>query len=130
MEVEHRKIFYRDVHLTHLAGATFRFMPETSELIIRLLSKSSEETLVESEGKDNITDRPNEEQSDNGVEYDFDALMKETAELGKKLQKDGKTEERNKVIEDVLGNGRKVKDLDESQAEILSVLVDKLKEIA
>ena len=56
--------------------------------------------------------------------------MKETAELGKKLQKDGKTEERNKVIEDVLGNGRKVKDLDESQAEIQAVLVDKLKEIA
>lgn len=124
--VEHRKIFYRD-SLTHLAGATFRFMPETSELSSDSYQKVVKKA-IESEGKDNITEGKREQSK--GVEYDFDALMKETAELGKKLQKDGKTEERNKVIEDVLGNGRKVKDLDESQAEILSVLVDKLKEIA
>ena len=124
--LEHRKIFYRD-NLTHLAGATFRHMPETTELSADAYSNAVKKA-IESEGKDNIVEGKREQSK--GVEYDFDSIMKEIAELGKKLQKDGKANERQKVIEEVLGKGRKVKDLDESQAEIASVLVDKLKEIA
>lgn len=124
--LEHRKIFYRD-NLTHLAGATFRHMPETTELSADAYSNAVKKA-IESEGKDNIVEGKREQSK--GVEYDFDSIMKEIAELGKKLQKDGKADERQKVIEEVLGKGRKVKDLDESQAEIASVLVDKLKEIA
>lgn len=124
--LEHRKIFYRD-NLTHLAGATFRHMPETTELSADAYSDAVKKA-IESEGKDNIVEGKREQSK--GVEYDFDSIMKEIAELGKKLQKDGKANERQKVIEEVLGKGRKVKDLDESQAEIASVLVDKLKEIA
>mgnify|MGYP002714132053 CR=1 FL=1 len=124
--LEHRKIFYRD-NLTHLAGATFRHMPETTELSADAYSNAVKKA-IESEGKDNIVEGKREQSK--GVEYDFDNIMKEIAELGKQLQKDGKANERQKVIEEVLGKGRKVKDLDESQAEIASVLVDKLKEIA
>lgn len=124
--LEHRKIFYRD-NLTHLAGATFRHMPETTELSANAYSNAVKKA-IESEGKDNIVEGKREQSK--GVEYDFDSIMKEIAELGKQLQKDGKADERQKVIEEVLGKGRKVKDLDESQAEIASVLVDKLKEIA
>lgn len=124
--LEHRKIFYRD-NLTHLAGATFRHMPETTDLSADAYSDAVKKA-IESEGKDNIVEGKREQSK--GVEYDFDSIMKEIAELGKKLQKDGKADERQKVIEEVLGKGRKVKDLDESQAEIASVLVDKLKEIA
>ena len=124
--LEHRKIFYRD-NLTHLAGATFRHMPETTELSADAYSNAVKKA-IESEGKDNIVEGKREQSK--GVEYDFDSIMKEIAELGKKLQKDGKADERQKVIEEVLGKGRKVKELDESQAEIASVLVDKLKEIA
>lgn len=124
--LEHRKIFYRD-NLTHLAGATFRHMPETTELSADAYSDAVKKA-IESEGKDNIVEGKREQSK--GVEYDFDSIMKEIAELGKQLQKDGKANERQKVIEEVLGKGRKVKDLDESQAEIASVLVDKLKEIA
>lgn len=124
--LEHRKIFYRD-NLTHLAGATFRHMPETTELSANTYSDAVKKA-IKSEGKDNIVEGKREQSK--GVEYDFDSIMKEIAELGKKLQKDGKANERQKVIEEVLGKGRKVKDLDESQAEIASVLVDKLKEIA
>lgn len=124
--LEHRKIFYRD-NLTHLAGATFRHMPETTELSADAYSNAVKKA-IESEGKDNIVEGKREQSK--GVEYDFDSIMKEIAELGKQLQKDGKANERQKVIEEVLGKGRKVKDLDESQAEIASVLVDKLKEIA
>lgn len=124
--LEHRKIFYRD-NLTHLAGATFRHMPETTDLSADAYSNAVKKA-IESEGKDNVVEGKREQSK--GVEYDFDSIMKEIAELGKKLQKDGKADERQKVIEEVLGKGRKVKDLDESQAEIASVLVDKLKEIA
>lgn len=124
--LEHRKIFYRD-NLTHLAGATFRHMPETTELSADAYSDAVKKA-IESEGKDNIVEGKREQSK--GVEYDFDSIMKEITELGKQLQKDGKANERQKVIEEVLGKGRKVKDLDESQAEIASVLVDKLKEIA
>lgn len=124
--LEHRKIFYRD-NLTHLAGATFRHMPETTDLSADAYSDAVKKA-IESEGTDNIVEGKREQSK--GVEYDFDSIMKEIAELGKQLQKDGKANERQKVIEEVLGKGRKVKDLDESQAEIASVLVDKLKEIA
>lgn len=125
---EERRIYYRD-SVSHTAGSSLKYMPEWTKLSAKSYLEAFKDA-VEKEGKNNITDKPKEKPTDNDTKYDFDALMKETAELGKKLQKDGKTEERNKVIEDVLGNGRKVKDLDESQAEILSVLVDKLKEIA
>lgn len=124
--VEHRRIFYRDTP-DHLAGSSFRHMPESTELSADAYLKAVEEA-IKSEGKDNITEGQREQSK--GVEYDFDSIMKEIAELGKKLQKDGKADERQKVIEEVLGKGRKVKDLDESQAEIASVLVDKLKEIS
>lgn len=123
---EHRKVFYRD-SLTHLAGSTFRNMPETTELSAKAYEDAVKKA-VESEGEENTVEGKREQSK--GVEYDFDTLMKEVTELGKKLQQDNKAKERNKVIEEVLGHGRKVKDLDESQAEILSVLVDKLKEIA
>lgn len=124
--VEHRKIFYRD-SLEHLAGATFRNMPEYTDLSPKAYQDAVKKA-IESEGKENIVDESREQSK--GTEYDYNALMTEVAELGKKLQQDGKADERNKVIENVLGKGRKVKDLDESQSEVLSVLVDELKEIS
>ena len=124
--VEHRKIFYRD-SLEHLAGATFRNMPEYTELSPKAYQEAVEKA-IESEGKEH-TENTSRQQS-HGADYNFDSLMSEVADLGKQLQNDGKADERNKVISEVLGNGRKVKDLDESQAEVLAVLVDKLKEIA
>ena len=124
--VEHRKIFYRD-SLEHLAGATFRNMPEYTELSPKAYQETVEKA-IESEGKEHTEDTSR--QQSHGADYNFDSLMSEVADLGKQLQNDGKADERNKVISEVLGNGRKVKDLDESQAEVLAVLVDKLKEIA
>lgn len=123
--VEHRKIFYRD-SLEHLAGVTFRHMPEYTELSPEAYQEAVFKA-IEKEGKENTTNT--KRQQSKGVDYDYDNIMEEIAELGKKLQQDGKADERQKVIEEVLGKGRKVKDLDESQAEIAAVLVDRLKEI-
>ena len=102
-------------------------MPEYTELSPKAYQEAVEKA-IESEGKEH-TENTSRQQS-HGADYNFDSLMSEVADLGKQLQNDGKADERNKVIAEVLGSGRKVKDLDESQAEVLAVLVDKLKEIA
>lgn len=125
---EHRRIWYRD-SLFHVAGSSLKYMPEYTELSAQAYLDAFEKA-VDKEGKENTTDKPKEKLTDNNMSYDYNALMTEVAELGKQLQQDGKADERNKVIENVLGKGRKVKDLDESQAEVLSVLVDELKEIS
>lgn len=124
--VESRKIFYRDSP-EHLAGASFRNMPEFSELSPESY-QSAVTKAIGSEGDSNIKDAKREQS--HGVDYNYNELMAEVAELGKKLQTEGKSEERNKAISEVLGEGRKVKDLNENQAEVLSVLVERLKEIA
>ena len=54
--------------------------------------------------------------------------MKETATLGKQLQENGKADMLKQIVEEVLGKGKKVKDLEPSQVEVLSALVDRLKE--
>ena len=123
---EHRKIFYRDTP-HHVAGASFKNMPETTDLSAQAYEKAMKEA-IESIDDNNLVNE--ERQQSQGVEYDYDKLMSEIADLGKKLQADGKAEQRNKVIEDVLGKGNKVKDTKPEQAEVLAVLVDKLKEIA
>src|SRR5699024_7162779 len=123
---EHRTIYYRDT-LEHLAGTTFRNIPENTELTPKAYQEAVEKA-IESESKEHTEDTSRKQS--HGVEYDYDKLMSEIAELGKKLQADGKAEQRNKVIEDVLGKGNKVKDTKPEQAEVLAVLVDKLKEIA
>ena len=123
---EHRKIFYRDTP-HHVAGASFKNMPETTDLSAQAYEKAMKEA-IESIDDNNLVNE--ERQQSQGVKYDYEQLMSEIAELGKKLQADGKADERNKVIEDVLGKGNKVKDTKPEQAEVLAVLVDKLKEIA
>ena len=125
---EDRKIFYRDT-VDHLAGASYKYMVEHTKLSPEAYKKAVEDA-IKAEGKDSTVDKSKEKMSDSSGQYDYDKLMSEVADLGKQLQNDGKADERNKVIAEVLGSGRKVKDLDESQAEVLAVLVDKLKEIA
>ncbi|WWT40429.1 hypothetical protein [Staphylococcus phage PT94] len=123
---EQRHIFYRDTP-HHVAGASFKHMPEYTELSAKAYEDAMEKA-IKSIDDDSLVNEQREQSK--GTQYDYNALMTEVAELGKKLQQDGKADERNKVIENVLGKGRKVKDLDESQSEVLSVLVDELKEIS
>ena len=125
---EQRRIWYRD-SLFHIAGSSLKNMPEYTELSAQAYLDAFEKA-VNAEGKGNITDKPKEKPTDESGHYNYNELMAEVAELGKKLQTEGKSEERNKAISEVLGEGRKVKDLNENQAEVLAVLVDKLKEIA
>ena len=125
---EERRIWYRD-SLFHIAGSSLKNMPEYTELSAQAYLDAFA-AAVKSEGKENITDKPKEKPDDNSGQYDYEQLMSEIADLGKQLQVDGKAEERNKVIEEVLGKGNKVKDTKPEQAEVLAVLVDKLKEIA
>lgn len=123
--VESRKIFYRDTP-SHTAGASFKGMPEYTELSAKAY-KEAMEKAIQSEGSNNLEEGKREQSQ--GPQYDFNELMTELTALGKQLQEDGKGKERNTIIEKVLGHGKKAKDLDESQVEVLSVLVNELKEI-
>ena len=123
---ESRKIFYRD-NVNHLAGSSFKHMPDNTEMSPEAYQKAAKEA-IEKEGKNNVQE--GERKQSEGANYDFDSLMKEAGELGQKLQKEGRTKELSQVVEEVLGKDRKVKELQPDQAEVLSVFVDKLKEIA
>lgn len=125
---EHRRIWYRD-SLFHVAGSSLKYMPEWTEMSAKSYLDAFKEA-VEQENKEDVTDKPKEKPTDEDGTYDFDSLMKEAGELGQKLQKEGRTKELSQVVEEVLGKDRKVKELQPDQAEVLSVFVDKLKEIA
>lgn len=123
---EHRRIYYRDTP-KHVAGASFKNMPEYTDLSAKAYEDAMKKA-IESIDDDNLVNEEREQAKQ--PDYNYDDLMSQVAELGKKLQQDGKANERNHVIEQVLGKGRKVKDLTRDQAEVLAVLVDELKEIA
>lgn len=124
---EDRKVFYRDT-VDHLAGATYKGMVEHTELSPEAYVKAVEDA-IKSEGKGNIRDGEKTKLSSDAGEYNFRELMKEVATIGKKLQSEGKRDLLDDTIEKVLGKGKKVKDLDEGQAVVLSSLVDELKEL-
>lgn len=122
---EERRIYYRESH-ERVAGSSLKYMPEYTKLSAKdYLDAFKQASEKEGNTTTEAKHRPKEEDS----QFDFDALMKEVGELGKKLQSEGRTTELTQTIEEVLGKGRKVKDLDSTQAEVLSVLVDKLKSL-
>lgn len=122
---ETRKIFYRDTP-EHFAGASFAHIQDYSDLSPEAYHEAVERALSK-EGKSNVEDRKREQSK--GPQYNFDELMLELNKIGKELGENGKKDERNAVIEKVLGHGKKAKDLDKSQVEVLSVLVNELKEL-
>src|SRR5699024_12835044 len=111
----------------HLHSFPTRRSSDLTEMSPEAYEKAAKEA-IEKEGKNNVQE--GERKQSEGANYDFDSLMKEAGELGQKLQKEGRTKELSQVVEEVLGKDRKVKELQPDQAEVLSVFVDKLKEIA
>lgn len=124
---EERRICYRD-SLYHVAGSSLKHMPEYTELSAKAYLEAFKKA-VEDEGEENSTDKPKVKPVETDTKKDFDDLMFELNKIGKELQDNGKGKERNAVVEKVLGHGKKAKDLDESQVEVLSVLVNELKEL-
>ena len=121
--IEERRIFTKPT-ANHFAGSSFNLpesIPQNAEVF-------KEETVkaIKRKGSDNLEEGSREQSQ--GVEYNFDELMKETASLGKQLQENGKADMLKQIVEEVLGKGKKVKDLEPSQVEVLSALVDRLKE--
>jgi len=124
---EHRRIWYRD-NLFHVAGSSLKYMPEWTDMSVEAYLEAFKKA-VEQEDESSVTDAPKEKPRDvEESEFDYDALMSEVAELGKKMQESNKAKELSMLVEEVLGKGRKVRDLEPNQSEILSVLVDKLRE--
>ena len=124
---EERRICYRD-SLYHIAGSSLKHIPEHTELSAKAYLEAFKKA-VEDEGKENSTDKPKVKPTETDTKKEFDDLMFELNKIGKELQDNGKGKERNAVVEKVLGHGKKAKDLDESQVEVLSVLVNELKEL-
>ena len=124
---EERRICYRD-SLYHIAGSSLKHIPEHTELSAKAYLEAFKKA-VEDEGKENSTDKPKVKPTETDTKKEFDELMFELNKIGKELQDNGKGKERNAVVEKVLGHGKKAKDLDESQVEVLSVLVNELKEL-
>lgn len=122
--VEERRIFTQPT-ATHFAGVSFN-MPDNIEQSADAYLKAMEDA-IKNKDKDSVQEGGRKQSK--GTDFDFKGLMGEVARLGKDLQDKGKANVLTQTIEDVLGKGKKVKDLQPNQAELLSVLVDKLKEV-
>lgn len=122
--VEERRIFTQPT-ATHFAGVSFS-MPDSIEQSADAYLKAMEDA-IKNKDKDDVQEGGRKQSK--GTDFDFKELMGEVARLGKDLQDKGKTNVLTQTVEDVLGKGKKVKDLQPNQAELLSVLVDRLKEV-
>lgn len=109
-------------------------IPFTYEALSKALAEAIEKE-ANATGEKFVTDAPIDK-STIEVAYDFQAMMEEFSTLVKKLQADHaddfKTVWAPKIVaitDKVLGKGRKVNELSESQAEQLSVVLGELKDI-
>lgn len=129
------------------AGSRFKYTPDYIELSYDNLVKAIEDAIdkqMEEEGKELFTDKRENLHLDTTSQLDFDELRKEfsniIANIPGSTDAQLETEEGKKfkeywqpriteIIENHLGKGQKIKDIQRGQVEALSLIVDELKDI-
>jgi hypothetical protein len=95
------------------------------------LEKAIAEAIVRQEKAEGITAVSYDEQKESykSEELNYDDLMAEIVEVGGKLAEEEKLEELQDVVEKHLGTGRKVTECKKNQVQVMSVILDDLKEL-
>lgn len=124
---DQKRVIHTRETLQWQAGARFKNMKETFPLSAKEYTKEMKKA-VDSYGKKHLKE-DKEEANVTSENLNFDELMTEAKELGVEFHKEKRMDEVSEVVEETFGKGVKLTDAKESQVELLSIAVEKLKEI-
>ncbi|WP_368223647.1 ATP-binding protein [Bacillus velezensis] len=101
------------------------------EFTAESLEKAIIEAVERQEEAEGIVAVTYEEQKQNNAseELDYDSLMEQIKEVGIKLNGEGRLEEVNEITEKHLGKGVKVTECSRKQVNVMSVILDDLKDL-
>ncbi|WP_047474329.1 ATP-binding protein [Bacillus siamensis] len=116
----------------HFARSRFDYIDTyLPEFTAENLEKAIIEAVERQEEAEGIVAVTYEEQKQNNAseELDYDALMEQIKEVGIKLNGEGRLEEVNEITEKHLGKGVKVTECSRKQVNVMSVILDDLKDL-
>ncbi|GJI61735.1 ATP-binding protein [Bacillus velezensis] len=116
----------------HFARSRFDYIDTyLPEFTAENLEKAIIEAVERQEEAEGIVAVTYEEQKQNNAseELDYDSLMDQIKEVGIKLNGEGRLEEVNEITEKHLGKGVKVTECSRKQVNVMSVILDDLKDL-
>ncbi|CDG30016.1 MULTISPECIES: ATP-binding protein [Bacillus] len=116
----------------HFARSRFDYIDTyLPEFTAENLEKAIIEAVERQEEAEGIVAVTYEEQKQNNAseELDYDSLMEQIKEVGIKLNEEGRLEEVNQITEKHLGKGVKVTECSRKQVNVMSVILDDLKDL-
>lgn len=116
----------------HFARSRFDYIDTyLPEFTAENLEKAIIEAVKRQEEAEGIVAVTYEEQKQNNAseELDYDSLMEQIKEVGIKLNEEGRLEEVNQITEKHLGKGVKVTECSRKQVNVMSVILDDLKDL-
>ncbi|MED4817613.1 ATP-binding protein [Bacillus atrophaeus] len=116
----------------HFARSRFDYIDTyLPEFTAENLEKAIVEAVERQEQAEGIVAVTYEEQKQNNAseELDYDSLMEQIKEVGIKLNGEGRLEEVNEITEKHLGKGVKVTECSRKQVNVMSVILDDLKDL-
>ncbi|MCY8922138.1 ATP-binding protein [Bacillus atrophaeus] len=116
----------------HFARSRFDYIDTyLPEFTAENLEKAIIEAVERQEKAEGIVAVTYEEQKQNNAseELDYDSLMEQIKEIGIKLNGEGRLEEVNEITEKHLGKGVKVTECSRKQIDVMSVILDDLKDL-
>lgn len=112
------------------AGCRNRYMPEKIELSYQNLHDAYIKAIdqMRDENPDGVTEEKENLYKDNTPKADFNATMQEIKKIAVALHNLDKMDDYNKIVAEYLGKGRKVNECDESQIDLMLLILDDLRD--
>ena len=112
------------------AGCRNRYMPDKIELSYEALKNAYAEAVdkMKSEKPGSVTDEKQNLYADTQPKADFNETMAEIKKYAVIMHNNDKMNEYNKVVAEYLGKNRNVKDCDESQIDMMLLILDDLRD--
>lgn len=113
------------------AGSRNKYMSTKIPFTYQALLEDMQQAIDKLETEDGavVTDTPTEVYQDQTDKLDFKEVKEEIKTLAKKFNKAGMMDEYKSVVEKHLGKGKLIVDTNESQVDILGLVLDDLKDI-
>lgn len=112
------------------AGCRNRFMPDKIEFTYENLHDAYIKAIdqMRDENPDGVTEEKENLYKDNTPKADFNETMQEIKKIAVALHNLDKMDDYNKIVAEYLGKGRKVNECDESQIDLMLLILDDLKD--
>ena len=112
------------------AGARNRYMPKKIPFSYESLKDTYLKAIdgIKNDNQDLVTEEKENLYIENEEKIDFNSIMTEIKQHAIALNNADKMNEYNKIVAEYLGKGRNVKDCDESQIDIMLLILDDLKD--